>query len=163
MGMSTPCLAASVYQQPQDFIREVFGEDTAANGKLWIDRELQAEVRRILGHDLGMLRVRYWIQGRRSAWILEAIGKDQPITAGIVVNDAKIEQIKVLIFRESRGWEIRYPFFTDQFIGAGLAQNNELSRPIDGISGATLSVQAMVKLAKLALLFHQHSTPPAER
>lgn len=157
MGISPLGQASTVYQQPEDFIQEVFGSD-AISDKLWIDKDLQVEVRRILGHDLGVLRVRYWRQTGRSAWILEEIGKEQPITAGIVVNDAKIEQIKVLIFRETRGWEIRYPFFTDQFTDASLEHNHELNQHIDGISGATLSVNAMVKLAQLALLFHQHSS-----
>ena len=152
--------ADTVYQKPEDFIREVFGSDAVSNGKLWLTRELQPEVRRILGHELGALRVHYWAQGKRTAWILEEVGKDRPITAGIVVNDSKIEQIRVLIFRETRGWEIRYPFFTDQFTGAGLQPDYELNRHIDGISGATLSVHAMVKLAQLALLFHQHSKIP---
>ena len=156
MGVTTG-LAGTVYQQPADFIREVFGSD-AVSGKLWIDRALQTEIRRILGHDLGVLRVRYWHQARRSAWILDETGKEQPITVGIVINDSKIEQVKVLVFRETRGWEIHYPFFTDQFTGASLEQNHELSQHIDGISGATLSVHAMVKLAQLALLFHQHSS-----
>ena len=33
----------------------------------------------------------------------------------------------------------------------------ELNRHIDGISGATLSVAAVNKLARLALMLHQHS------
>lgn len=157
MGVAPVGRATTVYQEPEDFIREVFGSPAVRSGRLWIDKDLQPEVRRILGHDLSVLRIRYWSQAGRTAWILEEIGKDQPITAGIVINDTKIEQIKVLIFRETRGWEIRYPFFTDQFSGASLEQNYDLSQHIDGISGATLSVNTMVKLARLALLFHRHS------
>lgn len=128
-----------------------------SSSRLWLDKELQAGIHRILGHDLGVLRLRYWGLDGRTAWILEEVGKEQPITAGIVVNNSRIEKIEVLIFRESRGWEIRYPFFTDQFTGARLEQNNSLSKRIDGISGATLSVMAMQKLARLALLLHAHS------
>ena len=157
IGVSPLCQATTVFQMPKNFIREVFGNAEVNSGKLWIDKDLQLEIRRILGHDLGALRIRYWSQAKRTAWILEEIGKEQPITAGIVINDSKIEQVKVLIFRETRGGEIRYPFFTDQFNGAGLDHNNNLNQHIDGISGATLSVNAMVKLAQLALLFHQHS------
>ena len=36
-----------------------------------------------------------------------------------------------------------------------LVQGVELDADIDGISGATLSVNAMIKMAKLALLFHK--------
>jgi hypothetical protein len=105
-----------------------------------------------MGHDLGVLRLKYWEKEGRTAWILEEIGKERPITAGVVVNDGKIERINVLTFRESRGWEVRYPFFTDQFSDATLKEDKQLDRHIDGISGATLSVKAMTKMARLALL-----------
>ena len=136
-----------------------FRIDPPARRELWIDAELKDEIRGILGHDLGVLRLRYWGRDRRTAWILEEIGKDKPITTGIVVNDGRIEQIKVLIFRETRGWEVRYPFFTDQFTGAALADDNSLDTHIDGISGATLSVNALTHLARLALLLDQNTRP----
>ena len=72
-----------------------------------------------------------------------------------MINHNKIESIKVLAFRESRGWEVRYPFFTDQFSDVALKENKQLDRHIDGISGATLSVRAMTKMARLALFLHQ--------
>jgi len=69
----------------------------------------------------------------------------------VVIQDGVLERIKVLIFRESRGWEVRYPFFTDQFKGAALNHDGALNKSIDGISGATLSVRALKKIATLAL------------
>jgi hypothetical protein len=84
--------------------------------------------------------------------VLEEIGKTEPITTGIVVDQGAIARISVLIYRESRGWEVKYPFFTDQFKGATLTAMHELDRKIDGISGATLSVRALTRLARLALL-----------
>jgi hypothetical protein len=97
------------------------------------------------------LRLRYWQEGERTAWILEDIGKDKPITLGITVARQQIERVDVLAFRESRGWEIRYPFFTSQFSGLTLAEDGYLSKPIDGITGATLSVRAVERVARLAL------------
>ena len=120
--------------------------------QLELDRgKLVAE---IMEHDLGVLRLKYWEKEWRTVWILEEIGKERPITAGIVINNGKIERINVLTFRESRGWEIRYPFFTDQFSDAILKEDRQLDRKIDGISGATLSVKAMTKMARLALLLN---------
>ena len=109
-----------------------------------------------MGHDLKMLRLRYWDDGVKRAWILEEIGRDKPITVGLVTATGKILDVKVLIFRESRGWEVRYPFFTDQFKDATLVTGNNLDRKIDGISGATLSVNALTKLGRLALFLHKH-------
>jgi hypothetical protein len=101
------------------------------------------------------VRVRYWARGARTAWILEEIGKTQPITTGIVVDQGAIARIAVLVYRESHGWEVRYPFFTTQFKGATLSGTHQLDRSIDGISGATLSVRALTRLARVALLLMQ--------
>ena len=147
---------AEVYQEPGEFIKGVFSGNPPSAKKLWLTGELKKKVRTILGRDLGVLRLRYWLKQGRSAWILEEIGKERPITTGIVINNGQIEQIKVLVFREVRGWEVRYPFFTDQFDGAVLDSELMLDRPIDGISGATMSVSAVTRLARLALLLHQY-------
>ena len=149
--------AKTVYQEPEDFIKEVFAGVTPEVQRLWLKKDLKQKVHSILGHDPGLLRLRYWHDNQRTAWILEEIGKTEPITLGFVINRGVIELTRVLIFRESRGWEIRHPFFTDQYINAGLNSDLELNQQIDGISGATLSVAAANKLARLALLLHQHS------
>ena len=129
---------------------------------LWLNKELKAQIVDILDHKYKGLRVRYWQHEldnkRRTAWILDEIGKEKPITVGLVVNDQKIELVKVLVFRESRGWEVRYPFFTDQFADARLANGEQLDRPIDGITGATMSVAAVTRIARVALVMHEHVT-----
>lgn len=140
-----------------NFVREAFPDGAPQPDKLWIKNELKADIKEIMGHDLGVLRLRYWQKDHRSAWIVDEIGKERLITSGIVINHGKIESIQILAFRESRGWEIRYPFFTDQFNNAVLNDEHQLDRHIDGISGATLSVRAMKKMARLALLLDQYS------
>jgi hypothetical protein len=153
-------LAESVDQEPETFINEVFAGKPPAPEVLWITRSLQESITEILGHAPDTLRVRYWGEKHRTAWILEEIGKERPITVGLVVDNGRMETVKVLAFRESRGWEVRYPFFTDQFKGARLTRENGLDQSIDGISGATLSVRALKKLATLALFLH-NQTPMA--
>lgn len=157
MGMTVYVYATGTYQEPSEFIHGAFSGDVPKASKLWVKKDLKEKIREILGHDLNVLRIKYWRKDTRTAWILEEIGKERPITAGIVINDNRIESVNVLTFRESRGWEVRYPFFTDQFSDATLKENNLLDRHIDGISGATLSVKAMVKMARLALLLHQQT------
>ena len=87
----------------------------------------------------------------RTAWVLEQIGKEQPITLGIVIEAEHIVDVRVMSFRESRGGEIRYPFFTAQYQGVALSDGRTLSRDVDGITGATLSVKAVNRAARLAL------------
>ncbi|HEX2138113.1 MAG TPA: FMN-binding protein, partial [Woeseiaceae bacterium] len=111
-------------------------------------------VKRLLGHEYRSLRVRYWRQGDKTAWILDEIGKELPITIGVVVDGGAISEVRILEFREIRGWEVRYPFFTEQFRGAELT-GSDLSTDIDGITGATLSVGAVTRVAKAALYLHE--------
>ncbi|MGB5180150.1 MAG: FMN-binding protein [Gammaproteobacteria bacterium] len=150
-------LADDAYQSPEEFLLEVFSGTTPKPGVVWLKGDIKDSASEILGHPYPGLRIRYWGEGDRSAWILEEVGKVKPITVGLVVNDNALEKIRVLAFRESRGWEVRYPFFTDQFTGIGLTDANDLNRTIDGISGATLSVRALKKLARLALYLHSQA------
>ncbi|MCG8324492.1 MAG: FMN-binding protein [Thiotrichales bacterium] len=154
LAVSPALQATGVYQEPDDFIADVFSGNPPGAKRLWIKKDLHKEIKRILERDLGVLRLRYWREDNRTAWILEEIGKEKPITTGLVVNNHAIEQLKILIFRESRGWEVRHPFFTDQFKGIRLKANTRLDKKIDAISGATLSRNAMIKLSRLALFLH---------
>ncbi|MGI1677207.1 MAG: FMN-binding protein [Cellvibrionaceae bacterium] len=126
---------------------------------LWLKEGQKQVIKDILGHDYVGFRIRYWNDDQRTAWILEEVGKEHPITMGVVVEDQKIADFSILEFRESRGWEIKYDFFTQQFSGLAIKTNKknkiELSKPIDGITGATLSVRATKKIAKLALYLDQ--------
>jgi hypothetical protein len=151
---------AGRYVETGDYLRSVFPAEVPAARTLWIAGELRADVETLLGHPFEALRVRYWQDDTRSAWVLDEIGKELPITIGVTVEAGAIDNVRVLEFRESRGWEVRYPFFTDQFADARLVGNERLDRSIDGITGATLSVKAVTRIAQVALLLHQHVSQP---
>ena len=150
--------AKGTYQEPEDFIAEVFGGTPPEPERVIVKGDISKNIKSILGHRYKKIRIPYWRENDRTVWILEKIGKELPITAGFVVKDNKIEQFKVLVFRESRGWEIRNDFFTKQFQGVYLTTPTKLSKKIDNITGATLSVNAMKKLSKMALYLHNHVT-----
>ena len=145
------------YQTRAEFLLESLGTENPASDVVWIDGELRATAARVLGHTPNVLRVRYWYEGARTAWIIDEIGKEQPITFGVVVENAAIQDLRVMQFRESRGWEIRYPFFTRQFAQLRLTDTGSLSHGIDAISGATLSVKAATRTANLALVLDEYS------
>lgn len=150
--LSFPALAADQEAEITRFLNETLGQPPAAE-TLWIVGDLQPAVRGILEHDYPAARVRYWRGGTRTVWVLDEIGKEMPITVGIAIDNGAVERVKVLVYRESRGWEVKSPAFTAQFSGAKLAEGQKLDRHIDGISGATLSVRALSRLTRLALLF----------
>jgi hypothetical protein len=150
--ISPALFAGGVYQEPSAFIEESFNGDPPKPEVIWPDKALKAEMADILGHGYNGLRVRYWRRNGRTAWVLDEIGKEKPITTGVVVNNGRIEKVRILVFRESRGWEVRHDFFTRQFEDATIIGDNALDRRIDNISGATLSVRAVTRLARIALL-----------
>ena len=147
--------ARGVYQTNEDFISEAFSNKPPDNSSIMLSGGVRKKVASILGHPYGGLIIKYWEKEGRTAWILKEIGKTEPITFGIIIKNNKIEKIKVLEFRESRGWEVKYPAFTKQYNGVGL-QGDKLDKNIDGISGATLSLWAMNGVSRVALYLHQH-------
>jgi len=154
-----PALAysASVYETQAEFLDRAFGDSAPEASVMWLSGDRKKTVRQLLDHDYPALRVRYWCQEQRSAWILEEIGKELPITVGIIVESNFIRNLKVMTYRENRGGEVATPAFTDQFIDAALDNDRALDTRIDGISGATLSVRALTRLASMALFLHAES------
>lgn len=150
--LAAPCMAAEVTLDR--FLVEAFSGKTPTTQMLWMTPELKMRAAKVLDHPYAGMRVKYWRDGSRTAWVIDEIGKERPITIGVVVSAGHIDQVKVLAFRESRGGEVRYPFFTQQFVAAGLKDGDRLDRDIDGITGATLSVWAVTKVSRLALIFH---------
>lgn len=144
---------AEVYETPENFVASAFAAAPAAE-VLWPAPEVQRRMAQVLGHPYRLLRIRYWRMDARTAWVLHEVGKEEEITIGFVVEDGRIAATRVLEFRESRGWEIKFPSFTRQFDDATLIDGDRLDRSIDNITGATLSVGAYQRLAQLALLLH---------
>lgn len=143
----------------QSFLAKVFDDQPLKPNVIWLDQEKKRVIESILQHHAPYIRVKYWQKGTKTAWILNEVGKEKPITAGVVIEQSKITQLSVLAFRESRGWEVKHDFFTRQFNDATINDELQLNQTIDGISGATLSVRALTKIAKIALYLERHTQP----
>jgi hypothetical protein len=141
----------TVYQKPSAFLAEVFGGSVPATKAIRLSSSHQAQIKRLLGHSYRPSMLRYWRQGDTMAVILEEVGKVEPITTGFVVKGGRIARVRILIYRESHGMEVARTSFTKQFRGTELSPAGRLSRRVDGISGATLSVRAVTGLARVAL------------
>ncbi|MDQ8191654.1 FMN-binding protein [Roseibacillus persicicus] len=139
-----------VYQKPSEFLHTVFGTNLPATQALTLTSSHQSRIKRLLGHPYRTSKVRYWSDGTKTAWILEEVGKTEPITTGFVTKGGSIQEVKVLIYRESHGYEVSSSNFCKQFRGATL-NNNQLTREVRNIAGATLSVRALGGLGRVAL------------
>lgn len=143
--------ANDAYLTHEQFLQKAFHNNAAVSKTFWLKPEHKIQAEKIMQHRFKLLRVRYWQHEQKTAWILDEIGKEKPITIGIIIDNNHIDSVDILAFRESRGWEIRHSFFTKQFQGLKLLDDHKLDKPVDGISGATLSVSAVKRSAILAL------------
>ena len=151
--------AEIIHQSPDEFLAENL--PGCQKKALWLKADMKKEVEGILDHAFTGVRVRYCIQEGKTAWILDEIGKTEPITTGIIVNDGMVERARVLVFRESRGGEVHREVFTQQYEQAVLDDRNRLDRNIDGITGATMSVSAVSRQVRLALLLDGYAQEAA--
>lgn len=146
---------AGQYLSVDEFLQLGFGNGAQVSPAVfWLTPEVKTRLKATTGRDFPLLRVRYWSHENNTAWILEEIGKERPITIGVIVdsNTNAVVRVEILAFRESRGWEVRHAFFTRQFKGVSLNQKDLLNQHIDGITGATLSVWAVKRVAQFALI-----------
>lgn len=151
-------LAKGVYLSPDQFLAGAFPTGGQQAQTLWLKKPAKQTLAVILNHEYNGMRVRYWSLNDRTAWVFNEIGKEMPITIGVVIEHDKVVQVDILAFRESRGGEVRYPFFTDQLRGMGLDSDQHLTEKVDGISGATLSVRAVTRATRMALYLHKMTT-----
>lgn len=93
--------------------------------------------------------------GKPDGWatIQNTIGKHKAMTYMVgVTPNGKISNVEVLVYRESRGSEVRTKRFNYQYEGKDLSDPIRINRDIINISGATMSVRSMSAGAKRALV-----------
>lgn len=79
-------------------------------------------------------------------------GRSGPFTIAVVTDpDLLIRQVRVLSYPWQRGYQVRYPEFTDQFAGKGVAAPLRLGEDIDAATGATISSGAVAQGVRRAL------------
>lgn len=122
-----------------------------APSALVITGQVATAIQEITGHPYARNQVPYWQAEGKTVWVLEGRGRSGVITAGFVVQDGRLIRTEVLVYRERRGGEIKARSFLRQFEGVSLTERHRLDRRIDGITGATISVNAMQDLARLSL------------
>ncbi|HSD32688.1 MAG TPA: FMN-binding protein [Gemmatimonadales bacterium] len=78
------------------------------------------------------------------AQVGNVIGKDQPITFLVAIDPAdRLKDVDILVYREPQGGEVAYEPWRRQFRGKTAVDSLRVGREIRGISGATISVNAV--------------------
>lgn len=125
-------------------------------------RKLMASLERVYGGGLRadslaldgatVLRVRRNDSVLGFAQVRDVMGKDQPITYLVATDTALVlRDIDILVYREAYGGEVAYEAWRKQFRGRGAPDSLVVGRQIRGISGATISVNAVTLGVRQAL------------
>ena len=124
------------------------GADKVDREKKWLTEAQKKAIGDLCLQNIKMNRMTFYIGKRNGspmgyAFIDHEIGKSFPITFMTVLNvDGTVRDVEIMVYREPRGWEVRYPSFMDQFTGRTADSDY---RTVNSITGATLSVRALVK------------------
>ncbi len=87
------------------------------------------------------------------AMIINEVGKDQYITFIVALTpEFKVSRVALMIFRETRGWEVQDARFSNQFKNKTSKDRLLIGADIVGITGATLSARAFCRGTKKALV-----------
>lgn len=144
------------YLKPDAFLEKVYGNQVPGISLMPLRDDLRRQVEAALGHRYSGMRIRYWHEGGTTAWIIDEKSKDMPMTIGIgVAPDGTVKTLELLVYREPRGGEVHQAGYREQYLGLSLDANDGLSGNVDGITGATLSVDAMNRVVTMALLLHR--------
>jgi FMN-binding domain len=148
-----PALAAQadqVFLSEAEAPRALFGSGVTAERKVLelSDGEL-AELGQLLGRKIEVKRYPYLEvsaaeprPGRPQGdiFLLDVIGQSLPITFAVGVKaDGTVQDVQVMVYRETHGNEIRERRFRAQFSGKTLQQPLQVGKDVDAISGATIS------------------------
>ncbi len=87
------------------------------------------------------------------AFVQNTIGKHKPMTYMVGVDArGRVSNVELLVFRESRGSEVRTKRFNVQYEGKTVSDPVRLNKDIINISGATMSVRSMTAGIKRVLV-----------
>lgn len=99
------------------------------------------------------------------AMVQNTIGKHKPMTYMVGVDgQGSVSDIELLVFRESRGSEIRQKRFNSQYEGKTVLDPVRINKDIINISGATMSVRSMsAGIKRVLVLVDEFYLKPAGR
>ena len=147
-------------------LAEIFpSADSAQSRSIVVDSTMCAALRSRLGwivRDSAIAYFDVFADGRRlgAAVVADEQGKYRPITFMAGVDTAlRIVDVRVLVYRESRGGEVRHTRFLKQYRGKSLENPLRINRDIVNITGATISVNALNAGVRKALAVVEYLYP----
>jgi H+/Na+-translocating ferredoxin:NAD+ oxidoreductase subunit G len=144
-----------VYLTKKEALEIAFpGADAIDKERKWLTDEQKTAIAKLSLLEISENRFNFYVgkkDGKPMGYMLidHIVGKSFPITFMTVLNvDGTVRDVEILVYREPRGWEVRFPSFMSQFFGMNADSD---FRDINSITGATLSVRAITKGVKKAV------------
>jgi FAD:protein FMN transferase len=157
LGSAVPA-AAETYLTEAQALAVILGEGTIPRRE---DRTLDANLRARLEHETNVKfpgpAYTFFLTGppnqpQKFAIVMNEIGKTEPITFMVGINDqGKVTEVVIMVFRENRGWEVKEKRFLNQFKGKTVRSPIRVEEDIINYTGATLSSKAVARGVKRAL------------
>ncbi len=136
--------------------------DTVSFKKFKPSKAERAALKRKLGYELRKSSYYFFVASSKTksgtvvdgyAFIDDEMGQHKPITFAVKLSPKGVVlREEVMVYRESRGDEIRSPRFSRQFKGKTIDDPMRPNKDIDSVSGATISSRAITIGVRRALV-----------
>jgi len=147
------------YATPEQALQEAFPRAEAfVLRPSWLDaaarRRLETSLRRPLPSPLEPVYLAYGPAERFLGYavVAEEIGKYRPMSLLVALTaQLQVQEVQLLVYRESRGMDVRRRRFLKQFEGKDALSSLRLGGDIMNVTGATLSARAVALGVKRVL------------
>ena len=148
-----------VYLTPEDAAKLMFHESNSIRSEvIHITEDQKQLIEERIGWHFPETTFNCFIgetKGKVDGWafVQNTIGKHKPMTYMVgVAPDGEVTNVEILVYRESRGSEVRKKRFNYQYQGKTVDDPIRINRDVINISGATMSVRSMSAGVKRALV-----------
>jgi len=162
-----PARADQVYFTARDLLADFFrSSKDVTYKKVQIDDTEKQRLARRLGYAPSKASYTFYVAtsgGRIDgyAFIDEEKGEHLPITFAVKLSpQGKVMRQEIVVYRESRGDEVRDERFRAQFVGKSAADAIDTDSDIQAVSGATISSRAMAVGVKRAVVLFDELLKP---
>ena len=156
-------MAGPIKENSEKHIMSQFSQDvTISMNTLKLNKKNKTSVQNQVKQAFFRNELYYWKISQNDTIIAYAFldnvkGKSMPITFMVILNtDGTIINTNVIKYREPYGGEVSNNRWLEQFNEKNEKSNYDVGKTIDGITGATISVNSLSKgIKKIVLLYSQ--------
>jgi len=154
-------IAGPIQDASEKYIVEQFPIDTKiVMHTLQLEKKIQSKIQILAKQKFYRDKLYYWNVFNKDSTIAYAFldnvkGKSMPITFMVILDkNGSIINTSIIKYREAYGGEVSSERWLSQFVNRNNNSSYKIGKNIDGITGATISVNSLSKgIQKIVLLF----------